>query len=69
MKEGEFGSFRRIRNRDIPEDSKLYDRTTSYVAHISKNGQRLIIETTEYHPGQLTLDKEDLEKILKYLSE
>jgi len=69
MKEGAFGAARRAGERDLPRDSELYDKTNSYTAHISRGGQSLIIDTTEYHPGQLTLEKEDLERILRYMSE
>jgi hypothetical protein len=62
------GLSRTPRTGNLPADAKLWESLNSWDMYISKQDQSLIIDTSEYHPGLLSLTKEDLEDIIKALS-
>jgi len=68
MQEGVSGLSRRVRGGSLPSDAKLWETLTSWDLYISREDQTLIIDTSEYHPGLLSLTRKDLEDILKALS-
>jgi len=51
----------------MPEDSALELEVGSWRLFLSKKEQTVIIDTTDYHPGLLFLNKEDLERLLERL--
>ncbi len=67
MKETGPGSGRRSRNGNMPEDSALELEVGSWRLFLSKKEQTVIIDTTDYHPGLLFLNKEDLVRLLERL--
>ena len=67
MKEGAPGTSRGYRNRELPQDARLYSELNSWTLHISKRDQCLIIDTTDYHSGPLYLTQKDLQLILESL--
>jgi hypothetical protein len=67
MKEGRPGTSGTTPEKEFPEDAKIYKTLGSWQLRISKAERCLIIDTTDYHPGVLSLTKEDLEQVLKEL--
>jgi hypothetical protein len=66
MKEGVSGLSRRPRvGTLLPPDAKLWQALDSWDLYISKEDQSLFIDTSEYHPGLLSLTRKDLEDIIK----
>jgi hypothetical protein len=68
MREGMSGSSCRPKGGSLPSDAMLWEALDSWDMYISREGQSLIIETREYHPGLLFLTREDLEAVIKALS-
>jgi hypothetical protein len=68
MKEGMSGSSRRPRGENLPADAKLWETLDSWDLYISREDQSLFVDTSEYHPGLLSLTRKDLEDIIKALS-
>jgi hypothetical protein len=68
MKEGVSGSSRKPRAGTLPSDAKLWETLESWDLYISKEDQSLFVDTSEYHPGLLSLTRKDLEDIIKAMS-
>ena len=52
-----------------PEDTKPFGGTWGYEVVYSQKEKKIIIMSTEYHSGELYLDKSELEELLKKLDE
>jgi len=66
MKEFGGGTAARERTRvqDIPPDLEDFDRAGGWLMSYSTSARAFTLEVSDYHPGLLVLDREDLRRML-----
>ncbi len=63
MHEGPAGNRDTRTPLHLPSDTQQYAHSSSYQLYLSHSAKQLILSTIDYHPGQLHLPRQELQRI------
>lgn len=66
MREGSVGSSNMEGESIAPKDSIMYRELSAYTISFSRETGCFYLDVTEYHPGELEIELNDLEKMLEF---